>query len=130
MNGIEQLNQHRVEYNLLTVVQSDNSQYPEEVFRFLTGLGSPFIQFIPIVEPDALTTVSTRVLLEASNGGVSSIKSSISGALGISGASMSSISTCCLTHQVILHPFAFMRRHAVEALPLSITATYIVVIIW
>ena len=60
MNGIEQLNQHRVEYNLLTVVQSDNSQYPEEVYRFLTGLGSPFIQFIPIVEPDALTTVSTR----------------------------------------------------------------------
>ena len=60
MNGIEHLNRHRVEYNLLTVVQSDNSRYPEEVYRFLTGLGSPFIQFIPIVEPDPLTIVSTR----------------------------------------------------------------------
>ena len=60
MSGIEQLNKHKVEYNLLTVVQSDNSQHPEEVYRFLTELGSPFIQFIPIVEPDPLTTVSSR----------------------------------------------------------------------
>lgn len=60
MKGIEQLNRHRVEYNLLTVVQSDNSRYPEEVYSFLIGLGTPFIQFIPIVEPDLLTTVSSR----------------------------------------------------------------------
>lgn len=60
MNGIEQLNRHRVEYNLLTVVQSDNSRYPDEVYRFLSGLGSQFIQFIPIVEPDPLTTVNSR----------------------------------------------------------------------
>lgn len=60
MEGIECLNRHQVEYNLMTVVQSDNGQHPEEVYRFLTSLGSPFIQFIPIVEPDPLSTVSSR----------------------------------------------------------------------
>jgi|APIni6443716594_1056825.scaffolds.fasta_scaffold22746_1 uncharacterized protein len=60
MAGIECLNRHQVEYNLLTVVQSDNCRHPEEVYRFLTGLGSPFIQFIPIVEPDPVRTVSVR----------------------------------------------------------------------
>jgi uncharacterized protein len=60
MGGIECLNRHQVEYNLMTVVQIDNGQYPEDVYRFLIGLGSPFIQFIPIVEPDPLSTVSSR----------------------------------------------------------------------
>jgi uncharacterized protein len=60
MAGIECLNRHQVEYNLLTVVQSDNGRHPETVYRFLTGLGSPFIQFIPVVEPDPVTTVSAR----------------------------------------------------------------------
>ncbi|MEO8410799.1 MAG: anaerobic sulfatase maturase [Propionivibrio sp.] len=60
MAGIERLNRHQVEYNLLTVVQSDNSQHPEQVYDFLTGLGSPFLQFIPIVEPAALTLVGSR----------------------------------------------------------------------
>lgn len=65
MNGIEQLNRHQVEFNLMTVVQSDNSQHPDEVYRFLTGLGTPFLQFIPIVEPDPLTTVSSRSVSSA-----------------------------------------------------------------
>jgi uncharacterized protein len=68
MTGIECLNRHRVEYNLLTVVQSDNGQHPEEVYRFLTGLGSPFIQFIPIVEPDPVRTVSVRSISGAAWG--------------------------------------------------------------
>ena len=62
MSGIECLNRHQVEYNLLTVVQSDNSQHPEEVYDFLSGLGCPFIQFIPLVEPDPEHTVSSRTL--------------------------------------------------------------------
>jgi uncharacterized protein len=60
MACIERLNRHRVDYNILTVVQSDNCRHPEEVYRFLTGLGSPFLQFIPIVEPSAAGTVSVR----------------------------------------------------------------------
>ena len=68
MAGIECLNRHQVEYNLLTVVQSDNCRHPEEVYRFLTGLGSPFIQFIPIVEPDPVRTVSVRSISGAAWG--------------------------------------------------------------
>ena len=60
MAGIENLNRHQVEYNILTVVQGDNSRYPDEVYHFLSSLGSPFLQFIPIVEPEPLTTVSSR----------------------------------------------------------------------
>ena len=60
MAGIECLNRYQVEYNLMTVVQSSNSQYPEDVYGFLRGLGSNFIQFIPIVEPDPVSIVSSR----------------------------------------------------------------------
>jgi uncharacterized protein len=62
MAGIERLNRHRVDYNLMTVVQSDNSQQPEDVYRFLRGLGSAFIQFIPLVEPDPPAVASTRTV--------------------------------------------------------------------
>ena len=60
MAGIEALNRHGVEYNLLTVVQSDNADHPEEVYSFLSKLSSSFIQFIPIVEQDPAGTVSAR----------------------------------------------------------------------
>jgi uncharacterized protein len=60
MAGIEHLHRHRVDYNILTVVQSDNGQHPEQVYRFLKGLGTPFIQFIPIVERDASSIASSR----------------------------------------------------------------------
>ena len=50
MRGLEHLKKHRVEFNTLTVVQRDNSRHPLEVYRFLKGIGSRFMQFIPIVE--------------------------------------------------------------------------------
>ena len=53
MRGIERLDRRQVEYNLLTVVQSHNSRYPEDVYRFLTSLGTAFVQFIPLVEKTA-----------------------------------------------------------------------------
>ena len=62
MAGIDRLNRHKVEYNLMTVVQSDNCLYPEEVYDFLSALGSPFIQFIPIVEADPVAIVSSRTV--------------------------------------------------------------------
>ena len=50
MRGIEKLKDHAVEFNTLTVVNRNNSQYPLEVYRFLKEIGSGFIQFIPVVE--------------------------------------------------------------------------------
>jgi uncharacterized protein len=41
---------HRVEFNTLTVVNRLNSHHPIEVYSFLEGVGSRFLQFIPLVE--------------------------------------------------------------------------------
>lgn len=55
MRGIEKLKQHGVEWNSLTCVNRANAEKPLEVYRFLRGIGSRYMQFIPIVErlPDA-----------------------------------------------------------------------------
>ena len=53
MRGIRKLKEHKVEFNTLTVVNRQNSQYPLEVYRFLKEIGSGFMQFIPIVERKA-----------------------------------------------------------------------------
>lgn len=50
MRGLDKLKQHKVEFNTLTVVNRENSQYPLEVYRFLKEVGSGFMQFIPVVE--------------------------------------------------------------------------------
>lgn len=50
MRGLNKLKEHKVEFNTLTVVNRQNSQYPLEVYRFLKEIGSGFMQFIPIVE--------------------------------------------------------------------------------
>jgi uncharacterized protein len=51
MSGLEALRRAGTEFNTLTVVQSDNGDHPLEVYRFLKGIGSTYLQFIPIVEP-------------------------------------------------------------------------------
>lgn len=50
MNGISVLKRHNVEFNTLTVVNNLNAKYPREVYRFLTRIGSTYLQFIPLVE--------------------------------------------------------------------------------
>ncbi len=50
MRGLGYLKKHGVEFNTLTVVESHNSHYPLEVYRFLKEVGSGFMQFIAIVE--------------------------------------------------------------------------------
>lgn len=51
--AIDKLRQHRVEFNLLVVVNALNSQQPQRLYRYLRALGTPFLQFIPLVEQDA-----------------------------------------------------------------------------
>jgi len=56
MRGLELLKKHNVEFNTLSVVNDYNATYPLEVYHFLKGIGSRYMQFIPIVEwvnPDA-----------------------------------------------------------------------------
>jgi len=55
MRGIDCLRKHGVEFNTLTCVNRHNVNRPEEVYRFLRGIGSTYLQFIPIVErqPDS-----------------------------------------------------------------------------
>ena len=50
MQGLEVLQRNKVEFNTLTVVQSDNGDHPHEIYNFLKASGSQFFQFIPIVE--------------------------------------------------------------------------------
>lgn len=50
MAGLECLKRARVEFNTLTVVNRENSRHAREVYRFLRGIGSRHLQFIPLVE--------------------------------------------------------------------------------
>lgn len=50
VRGLKLIKKHGTEFNTLTVVNRINSQHPLEVYKFLKGIGSGFIQFIPLVE--------------------------------------------------------------------------------
>ena len=50
MAGLENMKAEGVEFNTLTVVQSDNGNHPDRVYDFLKSIDSRFFQFIPIVE--------------------------------------------------------------------------------
>jgi len=50
LQAIECLKAHQVEFNLLVVVNRLNSQHPRQLYRYLRGLGTPFLQFIPLLE--------------------------------------------------------------------------------
>lgn len=53
MQGLEILKRHGVEFNTLTTVHRHNARAPLEIYRFLRGIGSTYLQFIPIVERNA-----------------------------------------------------------------------------
>jgi len=63
IKGLEILQQHKVEFNTLTVVQDHNVQYPLEIYHFLKKAGSGFIQLIPIVERAARGCVPGKLNL-------------------------------------------------------------------
>ena len=51
MNGLDVLNRHKVDWNVLTTVHAVNGDHGRGVYRFLRDqLGATFIQFIPIIE--------------------------------------------------------------------------------
>lgn len=50
IRGLEMLQKHEVEFNTLTTVHKGNVNHPLEVYEFLKGIGSKYLQFIPIVE--------------------------------------------------------------------------------
>jgi uncharacterized protein len=53
MGGIRLLQQHGVEFNILTTVHAANADYPLDIYRFMRDeVGTNFMQFIPIVERD------------------------------------------------------------------------------
>lgn len=58
--AIARLRAHQVSFNLLTVVNQQNSQQPEQVYRYLRALGTPFLQFIPLVEHDNPASVTDQ----------------------------------------------------------------------
>lgn len=53
VNAVRLMQEHKVEFNILCTVNSENSKYPLEVYRFFRDeLKAQYIQFIPIVERD------------------------------------------------------------------------------
>lgn len=54
MAGVETLKRHNVEYNILTTLHRANVGKGKELYRFLRGLGTAHLQFIPIVERKGL----------------------------------------------------------------------------
>lgn len=52
LSGISHLNDHNVEFNILTLVNKENVQQPERVYQYLKERGHKYLQFIPCVEFD------------------------------------------------------------------------------
>ena len=53
------MQQHKVDFNILTTVNSANAGHPLELYRFLRDdVGTSFIQFIPIVERATLELIA------------------------------------------------------------------------
>lgn len=50
LRGFHLLQKHRVEHNLLTVLNDRNVKAPEEIYGYLYNLGCRFMQFIPAIE--------------------------------------------------------------------------------
>ncbi|SFJ72227.1 uncharacterized protein SAMN05421753_1401, partial [Planctomicrobium piriforme] len=50
MAGLDRLRAHSVEFNTLTVVHRRNADCGAEVYNFLKGIGSRYLQFLPAVE--------------------------------------------------------------------------------
>lgn len=50
LDGLRLLQKHRVEHNLLTVLNDRNVKCPEEIYGYLYNIGCRYMQFIPAIE--------------------------------------------------------------------------------
>jgi len=64
MRGYELLRQHRVNCDILCVVNAHNVQYPAKVYRFFKQIKAQYVTFLPLVErqPDVEDSVSHRTV--------------------------------------------------------------------
>ncbi len=72
MRGVELLQHYSVEFNTLSVINDYNADYPVEIYNFLKGIGSRFLQFSPIVERITKNEKQTLQLPESKNGTLAS----------------------------------------------------------
>lgn len=63
LRGLSLLRKHRVDTNLLTVLNDRNVKHPDEVFHYLLNLGERYFQFIPAIEwePDETSETGNRL---------------------------------------------------------------------
>ncbi len=66
--AIKRLRACGVEFNLMVVVNRTNCQQPLALYQYLVDLGTPFIQFIPLVERDAAGNLTPESVEEAAWG--------------------------------------------------------------
>jgi uncharacterized protein len=66
MKGVELLQKHKVEFNTLSCVNDYNVHFASETYRFLKSIGSVFMQFLPVVEREAVD-VSENILTLVAN---------------------------------------------------------------
>ena len=66
--GLRHLQQQQVDYNILTVITDDTVEHTESVYRYLSNLGTDYLQFIPCIdsfnEDKGGQTLSTDSYLE------------------------------------------------------------------
>ncbi len=63
LRGMQLLQKHGVEYNILCVLNDHNVKYPEEIISYLLNLGSRWLQFIPAIEWEKDPADPTRNVL-------------------------------------------------------------------
>ncbi|MFC1676953.1 anaerobic sulfatase maturase [Planctomycetota bacterium] len=55
IKAIDTCKKHKVEYNILTLLNDKNVEHPDELFDFFAEMQVEFLQFIPCVETDSTT---------------------------------------------------------------------------
>ena len=53
--AVENCKKHKVEFNILTLLNDKNVEHPDELFDFFTQMQVQYLQFIPCVEMDSAT---------------------------------------------------------------------------
>ncbi|MGD9108869.1 MAG: anaerobic sulfatase maturase [Gammaproteobacteria bacterium] len=63
INALRLMQKHQVEFNILCTVNSENSKYPLEVYKFFRDeCNAHYFQFIPIVELDENKNITNRTV--------------------------------------------------------------------